>query len=121
MSVSKVKASTPRSQSNAKTYESYIRNMASSPNMGSSTTNTSHPPAPPSIGVGQTPPSTAMSKPETAGGFTLQADALALGNPAQGDTVSFTVAQVDQGIATLGTPILLKNGATPIPQGGING
>jgi hypothetical protein len=67
------------------------------------------------------PPSAGVSKPAEAGGFTLQADALALGNPVQGDTVSFTVDSVDQGIATLGTPILLKNGATPIPQGGING
>ena len=113
MSTKNVKASTPRSQSNTKTYESYIRNMASSPNMGSSTTNTSHPPAPPIVGVGPMPPSTGVSKPETAGGFTLQADALALGNPVQGDTISFTVDSVDKGIATLGTPILLKNQATP--------
>ena len=113
MSVSNVKKNTPRSQSNTKTYESYIRNMASSPNMGSSTTNTSHPPAPPSVGVGPMPPSTGVSKPETAGGFTLQADALALGNPVQGDTISFTVDSVDKGIATLGTPILLKNQAPP--------
>ena len=113
MSLKNVKASTPRSQSNTRTYESYIRNMASSPNMGSSTTNTSHPPAPPSVGVGPMPPSTGVSKPETAGGFTLQADALALGNPVQGDTISFTVDSVDKGIATLGTPILLKNQAPP--------
>jgi hypothetical protein len=114
MSTKNVKASTPRSQSNQRTYESYIRNMASSPNMGSSTTNTSHPPAPPSIGVGQTPPSAEVSKPTTAGGFTLEADALALGNPVQGDTVSFTVASVNQGVAILETPILLKNNATPV-------
>ena len=114
MSIRNVKASTPRSQSNTKTYESYIRNMASSPNMGSSTTNTSHPPAPPSVGVGPMPPSAGVSKsPMEAGGFTLQADALALGNPVQGDTVSFTVDGVDKGIATLGTPILLKNQAAP--------
>jgi hypothetical protein len=114
MSVKNVKGSTPRSQSNTKTYESYIRNAVSSPNMGSSTTNTSHPSAPPSVGVGPMPPSAGVSKPATAEGFTLQADALALGNPAQGDTVSFTVDSVDQGIATLGTPVLLKNSATPI-------
>jgi hypothetical protein len=114
MSVSKVKASTPRSQSNQRTYEAYIRNQASSPNMGRSTTNTSHPPAPPSVGVGQTPPSASVSKtPTETGGFTLQADALALGNPAQGDTVSFTVDSVDMGVATLGTPVLLKNNAPP--------
>jgi hypothetical protein len=113
MSVKVVKASTPRSQSNTRTYEAYIRNAASSPNMGRSTTNTVHPPAPPSIGVGQTPPNAAVSKPAEAGGFTLQADALALGNPAQGDTVSFTVDSVDQGVATLGTPILLKNKVPP--------
>ena len=114
MSVSNVKKNTPRSQSNTKTYESYIRNAASSPNMGSSTTNTSHPPAPPSVGVGPMPPSASVSKsPMEAGGFTLQADALALGNPVQGDTISFTVDSVDKGIATLGTPILLKNQAPP--------
>jgi len=116
MSTKNVKASTPRSQSNQRTYESYIRNMASSRNMGESTTNTSHPsmpPAPPSIGVGQTPPSTAVSKPPTAGGFTLEADALALGNPVQGDTISFTVESVDQGVAVLGTPVLLKNKVPP--------
>ena len=114
MSIAKVKASTPRSQSNTRTYESYIKNAVSSPNMGSSTTNTSHPSAPPSVGVGPMPPSTGVSKsPMEAGGFTLQADSLALGNPMAGDTVSFTVASVDQGIATLGTPILLKNQAPP--------
>jgi hypothetical protein len=113
MSGKNVKASTPRSQSNTRTYESYIRNMASSPNMGSSTTNTSHPPAPPSIGVGPMPPSAEVSKPETAGGFTLEVDSLALGNPVQGDTISFTVDSVDKGIATLGTPILLKNKVPP--------
>ncbi|MFA5379110.1 MAG: hypothetical protein WC455_25365 [Dehalococcoidia bacterium] len=113
MSVSNIKKSTPRSQSNQRTYESYIRNMASSPNMGRSTTNTSHPPAPPSIGVGQTPPSAEVSKPETAGGFTLEVDSLALGNPTIGDTVSFTVASVDRGVAVLGTPILLKNKVPP--------
>ena len=112
MSVSNVKKNTPRSQSNTRTYESYIRNMASSPNMGSSTTNTSHPPAPPSVGVGQTPPSAEVSKsPMEAGGFTLEVDALALGTPIQGDTVSFTVSAVRQGIATLSEPILLKNEA----------
>jgi len=114
MSLKNVKGSTPRSQSNQKTYEAYIRNAASSPNMGASTTNTSHPSAPPSVGVGQTPPSTEVSKsPMETGGFTLQADALALGNPAAGDTVSFTVDSVDQGVATLGTPILLKNKVPP--------
>ena len=113
MSGKNVKSSTPRSQSNTKTYESYIRNMASSPNMGSSTTNTSHPPAPPSIGVGQTPPSAEVSKPETAGGFTLDVDSLALGNPIQGDTISFTVSAVTQGIATLSEPILLKTKVPP--------
>lgn len=113
MSGKNVKSSTPRSQSNQRTYESYIRNMASSPNMGSSTTNTSHPPAPPSIGVGQTPPSTAVSKPPTAGGFTLEADSLALGNPVQGDTISFTVSAVQQGVATLSEPILLKTKVPP--------
>jgi len=59
------------------------------------------------------PPSTETSKPATAGGFTLQVDSLALGNPVQGDTISFTVDSVDKGIATLGTPILLKNQAPP--------
>ena len=113
MSVKNVKASTGRSQSNQKTYQHFIQNMVSSPNMGASTTNTSHPSAPPSVGVGPMPPSTGVSKPETAGGFTLQADALALGNPVQGDTISFTVDSVDKGIATLGTPILLKNQAPP--------
>ena len=113
MSGKNVKSSTPRSQSNQRTYESYIRNMASSPNMGSSTTNTSHPPAPPSIGVGQTPPSTAVSKPPTAGGFTLEVDSLALGNPIQGDTISFTVSAVQQGVATLSEPILLKTKVPP--------
>jgi hypothetical protein len=113
MSTKNIKASTPRSQSNTRTYESYIRNMASSPNMGSSTTNTSHPPAPPSVGVGQTPPSAEVSKPATAGGFTLDVDGMALGNPVQGDTVSFTVSAVAQGIATLSEPILLKNQAPP--------
>ena len=113
MSLKNVKGSTPRSQSNTRTYESYIRNMASSPNMGASTTNTSHPPAPPSVGVGPTPPSAETSKPSGAGGFTLDADAFALGNPAQGDTVSFTVSAVTRGIATLSEPILLKNQAPP--------
>jgi hypothetical protein len=46
-----------------------------------------------------------------AGGFTLEVDALALGTPIQGDTVSFTVSAVAQGIATLSEPILLKNEA----------
>jgi hypothetical protein len=113
MSLKNVKSSTPRSQSNQRTYESFIRNMASSPNMGRSTTNTSHPPAPPSIGVGQTPPSAEVSKPETAGGFTLEVDSLALGNPVQGDTVSFTVSAVQQGVATLSEPILLKTKVPP--------
>lgn len=79
--------------------------------MGSSTTNTVHPPAPPSIGVGQTPPNAEVSKPAEAGGFTLDVDSLALGNPVQGDTVSFTVVKLGNGIATLGEPVLLKNGA----------
>jgi hypothetical protein len=48
-----------------------------------------------------------------AGGFTLQADALALGNPAQGDTVSFSVLTVDKGVATLGDFVLLKNKQAP--------
>lgn len=113
MSTKNVRASTPRSQSNRATYESYIRNMASSPNMGASTTNTSHPPAPPSIGVGQTPPNAEMSKPAEAGGFTLDVDAVALGTPMQGDTVSFTVVKLENGIATLGEPVLLKNQAPP--------
>ncbi len=113
MSVKNVKASTPRSQSNRATYEAFIRNAASSPNMGRSTTNTSHPPAPPSIGVGQTPPNAEVSKPAEAGGFTLEADAMALGTPAQGDTVSFTVVRLENGIATLGEPVLLKNQAPP--------
>jgi hypothetical protein len=113
MSVKNVKGSTPRSQSNTKTYEAYIRNMASSPNMGSSTTNTSHPPAPPSVGVGPMPPSAGVSKSTRAGGFTLQADSLSLGNPEAGDTISFTVSTVAQGIATLSQPILLKNKVPP--------
>jgi hypothetical protein len=54
-----------------------------------------------------------VSKPAEAGGFTLEADAMALGTPAQGDTVSFTVVKVDMGIATLGEPVLLKNQAPP--------
>ena len=117
MSTKNVKGSTPRSQSNRATYEAFIRNAASSPNMGRSTTNTTHPPmppAPPSIGVGQTPPNAEVSKPAEAGGFTLEADAMALGTPSQGDTVSFTVVKVDMGIATLGEPVLLKNQVTPI-------
>lgn len=116
MSVSNVKKNTLRGQSNRATYEAFIRNAASSPNMGRSTTNTSHlamPPAPPSIGVGQTPPNAAVSKPPEAGGFTLEVDALALGTPLQGDTVSFTVVNVEKGIATLGEPVLLKNNAPP--------
>jgi hypothetical protein len=113
MSVKNVKGNSQRSQSNRRTYESFIRNMASSPNMGKSTTNTPNPPAPPSIGVGQTPPSAGVSKPATAGGFTLQADSLSLGNPAIGDTVSFTVSAVQRGIATLSEPVLLKNNAPP--------
>lgn len=115
MSVKKVRGTTPRSQSNQRTYEAYIRNQAASPNMGASTTNTSHPPAPPSVGVGQSPPSASVSKApaQGPGGFTLQADALALGNPERGDTVSFTVDSVDMGVATLGTPILLKNKVPP--------
>jgi hypothetical protein len=111
VSIKNVKGSTPRSQSNTRTYEAYIRNAASSPNMGASTTNTVHPPAPPSIGVGQTPPNAEVSKPAEAGGFTLDVDSLALGNPVQGDTVSFTVVKLGNGIATLGEPVLLKNGA----------
>jgi hypothetical protein len=59
------------------------------------------------------PPNAEASKPETAGGFTLEVDALALGTPVQGDTVSFTVLKVDVGIATLGEPVLLKNQAPP--------
>jgi hypothetical protein len=56
-----------------------------------------------------------VSEPQTAGGFTLQADALALGNPVQGDTISFTVSVVDKGIATLAEPVLLKNGSPNVP------
>lgn len=111
MSQKNVKSSTLRGQSNRATYEAFIRNAASSPNMGRSTTNTSHPPAPPSIGVGQTPPNAAVSKPAEAGGFTLEVDAMALGTPIQGDTVSFTVSAVSKGVATLANPILLKNEA----------
>jgi hypothetical protein len=59
------------------------------------------------------PPSAEASKPAEAGGFTLQVDAVALGTPVQGDTVSFTVSAVDKGIATLAQPILLKNQAPP--------
>jgi len=114
MSGKNVKANTLRGQSNRATYEAFIRNAASSPNMGSSTTNTSHPPAPPSIGVGQTPPNAEVSKPAEAGGFTLEVDAMALGTPLQGDTISFTVVKLENGIATLGDPVLLKNQETPI-------
>jgi hypothetical protein len=48
-----------------------------------------------------------------AGGFTLDVDSLALGNPAIGDTVSFSVLTVDKGVATLGDFVLLKNSAPP--------
>jgi hypothetical protein len=54
-----------------------------------------------------------MSKPAEAGGFTLDVDAVALGTPMQGDTVSFTVVKLENGIATLGEPVLLKNQAPP--------
>lgn len=116
MSVGKTRRETIRGASNRKTYEHFIRNMAQRPNMGEQTTNTSNPPAPPSVGVGQTPPYTTMASKtpgEGSGGFTLQADAIALGNPAQGDTVSFTVQSIEQGVAVLAEPVLLKNNAPP--------
>ena len=59
------------------------------------------------------PPNAEVSKPAEAGGFTLEVDAMALGTPIQGDTVSFTVSAVVKGIATLSEPILLKNQAPP--------
>ena len=113
MTVKNTRGNTLRGQSNRATYEAFIRDGPPSPNMGRSTTNRTTPPAPPSVGVGQMPPSAGVSKPTEAGGFTLQADALALGTPVVGDTVSFTVSAVDKGIATLAQPILLKNKVPP--------